>query len=77
VLAANFRQKIQTKQDHPARELEESFGEAFAMAAQDAEFREDEEPATLIETGRGLVRRYMANAAPLIRPQRWSCPSKA
>jgi len=48
VLAANFRQKIETKQDLPAQELEdwrvgaascaESFGEAFAMAADDAEF---------------------------------------
>jgi hypothetical protein len=28
VLAANFRQKIETKQDLPAQELGESFGEA-------------------------------------------------
>jgi hypothetical protein len=33
VLAANFRQKIETKQDLPAQQLEESFGEAFAVAA--------------------------------------------
>jgi hypothetical protein len=64
VLAANFRQKIETKHDLPSEELEESFGEAFAMAAEDAEFREDEEPAPLVETGRALVARYMADAAP-------------
>ena len=66
VPAANFRQKIETKQDLPTQELEESFGEAFAMAADDAEFREDEEPAVLIETGRALVRRYMVDAAPWV-----------
>ena len=74
VLAANFRQKIETKQDLPAQALEESFGEAFAMAAEDAEFREDEEPATLIETGRVLVRRYMADAAPWIQPKAVELP---
>ena len=68
VLAANFRQKVETTQDLPAQGLEESFGEAFAMAAEDAEFREDEEPAALIETGRALVRRYMADAAASIQP---------
>jgi hypothetical protein len=31
-LAANFRQKIETKQDPPAEEVAESFGEAFATA---------------------------------------------
>ena len=77
VPAANFRQKIETKQDLPTQELEESFGEAFAMAADDAEFREDEEPAVLIETGRALVRRYMVEAAPGSSPRPWSCPSKA
>jgi putative RecB family exonuclease len=74
VLAANFRQKIETKQDLPAHELEGSFREAFAMAAEDAEFREDEEPAALIETGRALVRRYMADAAPLIQPKAVELP---
>jgi putative RecB family exonuclease len=74
VLAANFRQKIETKQDLPAQELEESFGEAFAMAAEDAEFREDEEPAALIETGRALVRKYMDDAAPWIQPQAVELP---
>jgi len=74
VLAANFRQKIETKQDLPTQELEESFGEAFAIAAEDAELREDEEPAALIETGRALVRRYMADAAASIQPQAVELP---
>lgn len=69
VLATNFRQKIETKQDLPAEELEQPFGEAFAIAAEDAEFLEDEEPAALIETGRALVARYMADAAPWIEPR--------
>ena len=30
--AGNFRQRIETKQDLPAQELEESLGEAFALA---------------------------------------------
>jgi len=66
--------KIETKQDLPAQELEESFGEAFAMAAEDAEFREDEEPAALMETGRALVRRYMVDAAPWVQPQAVELP---
>jgi hypothetical protein len=74
VLASNFRQKIETKQDLPAQQLEEWFGEAFAMATEDAEFREDEEPAALIETGRALVRRYMDDAAPWIEPQAVELP---
>jgi len=74
VLAANFRQKIETKQDLPAQGLEEWFGEALAMAAEDAELREDEEPAALIETGRALDRRYMADAAPSIQPQAVELP---
>ena len=73
-LASNFRQKVQTKQDLPAQELEASFGEAFAVAAEDAEFREDQEPAALIETGRALVRRYMADAAVWIEPQAVELP---
>jgi CRISPR/Cas system-associated exonuclease Cas4 (RecB family) len=74
VLAANFRQKIESKQDLPAPQLEESFSEAFTMAAEDAEFREDDEPAALIETGCALVAKYMADAAPLIRPQAVELP---
>ena len=74
VLASNFQQKIETRQDLPAQEVEESFGEAFAIAAEDAEFREDEEPAALIETGRALVAKYMADAAPWIEPQAVELP---
>jgi len=74
VLAANFRQKMETKQDLRAQELAESFGEAFAMAAEDAEFREDEEPAALVETGRAVVAKYMADAAPSIQPQAVELP---
>jgi RecB family exonuclease len=74
VLAANFRQKIETKQDLPAQELEDSFGEAFPIAAENAEFREDEEPAALIETGRALVRKYMDDAAPWIQPKAVELP---
>jgi hypothetical protein len=39
------------------------------MAAEDAAFREDEELAALIETGRVLVRRYLADAPPWTEPQ--------
>jgi putative RecB family exonuclease len=74
VLAANFRQKIETKQDLPVEELEESLGEAFAIAAEDAEFREDEEPAALIETGRALVRKYMDDGALSIQPNAVELP---
>lgn len=41
----------------------------FAIAAEDAELREDEEPTTLIETGRALIAKYMAEAAPSIQPK--------
>ena len=36
--------------------------------------REDEEPAALIDTGRALVRRYMADAAPSIEPKAVELP---
>jgi hypothetical protein len=72
-LAANFRQKIGTKQDLPDEELQESFAEAFAIAAEDAEFREDEEPC-VAETGRALVVKYMAEAAPSIQPKAVELP---
>jgi len=42
--------------------------------AEDAEFREDEEPAALIETGRPLVRKYMADAAPSVQPKAVELP---
>lgn len=74
VLAANFRQKIETKQDLPSETLESSFAEAFAIAAEDADFREDEEPVALIETGRALVAKYIAEAAPSIRPKAVELP---
>jgi PD-(D/E)XK nuclease superfamily len=74
VLATNFRQKRETKQDLPTESLQESFAEAFAIAAEDAEFREDEQPAALIETGRALVAKYMAEAAPSIQPKAVELP---
>ncbi|MGA3257589.1 MAG: PD-(D/E)XK nuclease family protein [Bryobacteraceae bacterium] len=73
-LAANFRQKIETKQDLPSETLQESFSEAFAIAAEDAEFREDEEPTALIESGQLLVAKYMADAAPAVQPKAVELP---
>jgi hypothetical protein len=64
----------ETKPDLPVEELEESFGEAFAIAAEDDEFGEDEEPAALIETGRAPVRKYMADAAAWIEQQAVELP---
>jgi hypothetical protein len=40
VLAANFRQKMESKQDLPAEDLLESFAEAFAIAAEEADSAE-------------------------------------
>ena len=42
-MAANFRQKVETKQDLTTETLQDFFSEAFAIAAVDAEFRDDEE----------------------------------
>ncbi len=76
LLAANFRQKIETKQDLPSETLQESFTEAFAIAAEDAEFREDEEPAAMVETGRALIAKYMADAAPSVQPKELEMAAK-
>lgn len=67
-LAENFVQKIETKQDAPAELVERAFDAHWEETAEAAIFRDDEEPAEIAESGRRLVRAFMAEAAPLVQP---------
>jgi hypothetical protein len=73
-MAANFRQKIETKHDLTTETLQDLFSEAFAIAAEEAEFRDDEDPVALIDTGRALVAKYVADAAASIEPKAVELP---
>jgi hypothetical protein len=48
-MVANFRQKIETKHDLTKETLQDLFSEAFAIAVEDAEFRDGEAAVALLE----------------------------
>ena len=73
-MAANFRQKTETKHDLPTETVQDFFSEAFAMAAADAEFRDEEDPVALIETGRALIAKYVADGAASVQPKAVELP---
>lgn len=73
-MAANFRQKTETKHDLPTETVQDFFSEAFAIAAADAEFRDEEDPVALNETGRALIAKYVADAAASVQPKAVELP---
>ena len=76
VLAANFRQRSKPNRTFPPRNSKSRLAKRSRWRPMMLNFREDEEPAVLIETGRALVRRYMVDARHGFSPRRSSCPSK-
>jgi PD-(D/E)XK nuclease superfamily len=67
-LAANFEQKCDTKLDLPVAGVLAVYREAWAISSEEAEFRDDEDPRELGQTGEALVAKYMEEAAPKIEP---------
>ena len=67
-LAENFSQKCETKVDLDLIGVVALFREAWCIASEQTEFRDDEEPRELGRTGEILVAKYMDEAAPLIDP---------
>ena len=68
-MAANFRQKTETKHNLPTETVQDFFSAAFAIAAADAEFRDEEDPVALNETGCTLIAKYVADAAASVQPK--------
>ena len=58
----------------PPRNSQSRLGKRFAIAAEHGQFREDEEPVALIETGLALVAKYVAEGTPSIQPQAVELP---
>ena len=73
-IAANFRQKIETRQDLPFAEVLEVFGKSWEDGASAASYEQDENPQKLAATGVALVERYMKEAAPSIQPRAVELP---
>ena len=67
-LAANFRQKIETKKDFTREELFEAYSAAWKEAAAKATLAADDDVAELERTGLILAQKYLLEAAPEIQP---------
>jgi hypothetical protein len=67
-LEANFREKVSTKEDLDALGVVALFRDAWHEQSQQAEFRDDEDPAEVGKLGEQLVAKYMDEAAPWIQP---------
>jgi len=67
-LAANFEQKCDTKVDLPVAGVLAIYREAWAIASEDLEFRDDEDPGEVGKSGEALVTKYVEEAAPEIEP---------
>jgi putative RecB family exonuclease len=65
---ANFRQKIETKQDLGTLGVVALFREAWQDQAAQTEFRDEEDPGEIGKVGEQLVTKYMEEAAPSIEP---------
>jgi CRISPR/Cas system-associated exonuclease Cas4 (RecB family) len=67
-LAENFSQKCETKVDLPNPGVLAVFREVWSVESERTEFRDDEDPTELRQTGEILVAKYMDQAAPRIEP---------
>jgi len=67
-LEANFREKVNTKEDLDTLGVVALFRQAWQEPEDEVEFREDEDPAALGKVGEQLVAKYMDEAAPWIQP---------
>lgn len=67
-LAHNFRQKEFTRVDLATSDVAEFFYLAWSAAESITEFRDDDDPDALADTGLGLIEKYMADHAPTVQP---------
>jgi RecB family exonuclease len=67
-LEADFREKVETKEDLPIAGVVAVFRQAWALISTETEFRDDEDPRELVRVGGILVTKYMQEAAPSIEP---------
>lgn len=67
-LAENFSQKIESFEDLPISGVIALFRQAWAVESEQAEFRDDEDPAELAACGENLLAKYLDEVAPTIEP---------
>jgi hypothetical protein len=67
-LEINFREKITTKEDFDTLGVVALFRSEWQNQLEQAEFRDDEDPAAIGKRGEQLVAKYMDEAAPWIQP---------
>jgi hypothetical protein len=67
-LEANFRERIETKEDLEVCGVVGLFRAAWQEQMDQTEFRDDEDPAEIGSVGEHLVAKYMDEAAPSIEP---------
>ena len=67
-LEFNFRQKIQSHQDLPTEEVVEVYRVKFQALSKEAEFRDDEDPAAMLESGARMLALYHEDFCPAIQP---------
>lgn len=65
-LEHNFRQKVESGQDLPVADVVGSYRETFQTLAKEAEFREDEDQAVVLESGAAMVKLYHEEFGPAI-----------
>jgi putative RecB family exonuclease len=73
-LAANFRQKMNSKRDTDAAEARDVFHQAWASTSAEAKLRVDEDADELAATGEALVTAYVGEAARSIEPRAVELP---
>src|SRR5215831_2980797 len=67
-LEVNFREKVTTKEDLDTLGVVALFRSEWQGQMEQAEFRDDEDPAAIGKLGEQLVAKYMDEAAPWIQP---------
>ncbi len=67
-LRVNWEQKVTTRVDLPVGEVLAAYSTAWLEECEITEFRDEENPRELLDTGLGLVNEFMTVAAPGIQP---------
>lgn len=69
VCEKNNLNKIKTGKDLPSGELEEYFADTWSDQQKEVEDWEKDRPDAILKRGRGLIRTYSRDFAPLLRPR--------
>jgi hypothetical protein len=67
-LEANFREKVDTREDIDSLGIAAVFRASWAEQVEQTEFQDDEDPREIAKIGEQLVLKYMEEAAPQIQP---------